>query len=132
MSRRIGVAAIIITIFALAAVSLFAAHHESKPRIFGLYTADVQLGHKAEYNDIVEKEVLPILKKHNVEFIGAFGSALGGPSNQVILLMGYTDLAHLQAAHADPDLKKIQAERFSKIRVLHSRVLVPTSFSPLH
>ena len=131
MFRRIGATAVIISIFVLTAMSLFAAHHESKPRIFGLYTADVQLGHTAEYNEIVEKEILPLLKKHGVELIGAFGNSLGGPSNQVILLMAYTDLAHLQATHADPDLKKIQAEKFSKIRVLHSRILSPTSFSPL-
>lgn len=131
MSRRIGVVAFIAVVL-LTVGSLFAAHHESKPRIFGIYTADVQLGHATEYADIIEKEILPILKKHNVEFVGAFRNGIGGPSNQLTLLMGYTDLAHLQAAHADPDLQKIQAEKFSKIRVLHSRVLIPTSFSPLH
>jgi hypothetical protein len=75
---------------------------------------------------------LPILKKHDVELVGAFRSGIGGPSNQFILMMGYTDLAHIQTAHADPDLQKIQAEKFTKIRVLNSRVLIPESFSPLH
>ena len=130
MSRRIGAVAFIAAI-ALTVGSLFAAHHESNPRIFVLYTADVQPGHGAEYSGIIENEILPILKKHDVEFVGAFRSGIGGPSNQLVLLMGYKDLAHFQTAHADPDVKKIQAEKFSKIRVIHSRVLIPTSYSPL-
>jgi hypothetical protein len=132
VARLLLVAAFLSGVALLGRQPLFAAHHESKPRIFGLYTADVQLGHGTEYNDMIEKEILPILKKHDVELIGAFRSGIGGPSNQSVLLMGYRDLAHLQAAHADPDLQKIQAEKFSQIRVLNSRVLIPTSFSPLH
>lgn len=132
MSRRLGIISFVVVAIVFTVGSLFAANHESNPRVFGFYTADVQLGHEAEYSDIIEKEILPILKKHGVELVGAFRSSIGGPSNQFILMMGYTDLAHLQAAHADPDLQKIQAEKFSKIRVLNSRVLIPESFSPLH
>ena len=132
MSRRAGVVVFVVAAVAVTVGSLFAAHHETKPRIFGLYTADVQPGHGAEYASIVEKDILPIFKKHDIELIGAFNSAIGGSSNQMVLLVGYKDFAHLQTAHGDPDLKKIQSEKFESIRVLHSRVLIPTSFSPLH
>ncbi len=132
MSRRMFVVILMIAAVSATVGSLFAAHHEATPRVFGLYTSDVQPGQGAAYAEIIEKEILPILKKHDVELIGAFTSGLGGSSNQMIFLMGCKDLAHIQTAHADPDLRKVQTEKFASMRVLHSRVLIPTSFSPLH
>ena len=91
----------------------------------------VKLGHMAEYSGIVEKEILPLLKKNDVELVGVFNSGVGGASNELTIILGYKDYGHIQAVFADPELKKIQQEKFQSIRVLTSKVLIPTSYSPL-
>lgn len=119
----------------LAVVFLFAAawtiHAQSTPRVFMLITASVEPGHMAEYQRIVEKQVLPIFDKHDVEIIAAFNSAIGGHSNETMLLVAYNDFAHMQRALADPDIIALQSNEFESMRVLTTRTLVGTSFSPL-
>ena len=123
------------TVLLIAAIIVLAAgltiHAQSAPRIFMLVTASVEPGHMADYQGIVEKEVFPIFEKQNVEVIGAFSSALGGASNETVVLVAFKDFAHLQQALADPGITKLQAEKFESMRVLHTRILNPTSFSPL-
>ena len=116
---------------ALVLACALGIYAQSPPRVFMLVTARVEPGHMAEYRSIVENEVLPIFAKHDVAVIGAFNSQLGASSNEMLLLVGYRDLAHIQATNSDPALVKLQAEKFEAMRVLETRVLIPTSFSPL-
>lgn len=106
-------------------------HAQSSPRVFMLVTASVEPGHMAEYQSIVENEVLPIFAKHDVEVIGAFNSTLGGKSNETILLVAFKDFAHVQNALGDPGITSLQAQKFESMRVLNTRLLTPTGFSPL-
>lgn len=122
--------AVLLGLAGLLAAAL-TVHAQSTPRIFMLVTASVEPGHMADYQSIVEKEVLPIFAKQNVDVIGAFNSQLGGSSNETLLLVAFKDFAHLQTALADPGIVKLQAERFESMRVLNSRILLPTAFSPL-
>ena len=125
--KAITTIAVGIAVTALA-ISIYA---QSAPRVFMLVTANVQPGHMAEYQSIVEKQVLPIFAKNDVEVIGAFTSALGGPSNQTMLLVAFKDFAHLQTALADPGITQLQAKTFESMRVLDTRLLAPTSYSPI-
>ena len=104
---------------------------QSGPRVYMMVTASVEPGHMAEYQSIIEKEILPTFKKNGVELIGAFRSGIGGNSNEAILITAYRDLAHVQKAMSDPVIVGLQAGKFESMRVLHTRILAPTSFSPL-
>ena len=116
-------------VFLLAAA--WTIHAQSAPRVFMLVTANVEPGHMAEYQRIVENQVFPIFEKHDVEVIGAFNSAIGGHSNETMLLVAYKDFAHMQSALADPGIVAHQSNEFESMRVLNTRTLVGASYSPL-
>ena len=111
--------------------AVLTTYGQSGPRVYLLVTASVEPGHMAEYQGIVEKQILPTFKKNDVELIGSFRSGLGGSSNEAILIAAYKDLAHVQKAMSDPVIVELQAGKFESMRVLHTRILTPTSFSPL-
>ena len=104
---------------------------ENNSKVYQLIVSTVELGHMAEYSAIIEKEILPMLKKHDVELVGAFNSGVGGASNELTLILGYKDYAHIQQVFQDACLQKIQREKFASIRVLRSKLLIPTAYSPL-
>ena len=104
---------------------------QSQSRVFALIVAKVELGHMAEYTAIIEKEIVPLLKKNDVELVGVFNSGVGGASNELTMLLGYRDYAHVQQTFQDPEVQKIQKEKFQTIRVLNTKMLIPTAFSPL-
>ncbi len=121
-----------ISFVALAAVVLIAwAPGQAAPRVFGMVTASVEPGQMSEYLTIVEQRIVPFLAEQDVELIGVFRHSLGGPSNEVLLLLAYRDLAHVQAVTENTQLTEIQQQTFEGMRVLRSWVLQPVSFSPL-
>lgn len=120
---------LIVSVLLLAAA--WTIHAQSAPRVFMLVTASVEPGHMADYQRIVADQVLPIFEKHDVELIGAFNSTVGGNSNETMLLIAYEDFAHMQRALADPGIAALQANEFESMRVLNTKVLMGTSYSPL-
>ena len=104
---------------------------QSEPRVYQMVTATVVPGLVAEYQGIIENEVLPIIERNDGELIGSFTNRIGGNSNEVILIIAHRDLANLQEMTSDPALVEIQAGRFASMRVINMRILAPTSFSPL-
>ncbi len=127
MKPRTKIALVVVVLLAAA----WTIHAQSTPRLFMLVTASVEPGHMADYQRIVENQVFPIFKKHDVEVIGAFNSTLGGSSNETMLLVAYKDFTHMQQALADPGITALQANEFESMRVLNTRILVGTSYSPL-
>ena len=131
MKRSIKKAIVIATIcFAMFSLVAF-AQSQRQARVFSLISATLEPGQMAEYASILENDILPILKRNDVELIGVFNNSIGGASNEVLILVAYKDFAHIQKANQDADLLKFQQERFEKMRVLNSRLLAPMAFSPL-
>ncbi len=91
----------------------------------------VEPGHMAEYMDIIEESIMPLLADQGVEVIGVFQNGIGGPSNQLILWSVYRDLAHVQSVFENSTLTEIQQQTFESIRVLDTKTLTPVAFSPL-
>jgi hypothetical protein len=104
---------------------------QERPRIFQFAVATVEPGGIAEYLNTVEQRIMPLFEEQGADVIGVFRNQIGGPSNQVIFLVGYRDLAHLQSFSESAALTGIQEGTFESMRVLESHTLAPVPFSPL-
>jgi hypothetical protein len=116
----------------LAACAGYGAAMQEQPRVFSAVSATVEPGHMAEYLATIEQSIMPFLAAQDVEVVGVFRNSIGGPSNQVILWLGYKDLAHVQAVAENSTLTDIQERTFESMRVLENHLLTPTTFSPLN
>ena len=121
----------IIAVLAFSTAVCVANAQQEQPRVFSVAVATVEPGHMAEYLDVVEESIIPLLEAQDVEVIGVFQNAIGGASNQVIIWVAYRDLAHLQSVAENSSLTEIQQQTFEGMRVLEIQTLTPVAFSPL-
>ena len=96
------------------------------------YTA--QVGKAKEWLDYYEKHAFPIQQKYLGKCIGFFTTEIG-TLHQIVHLWAYDNLAHREAARAkmfqDPDWQKFMAEQPKVLVSQETRIMNPTSFSPL-
>lgn len=81
---------------------------------------------------------LRIFKKNGLKTIGFFTSDIGGYSNQLIYILEFESLAHLERAwdkfRNDPEWKNVKKDSELNgpiVLKLTSQILVPTDYSPL-
>ena len=87
-----------------------------------------------EFLKIYESEGLPIQLKHLGNLVGYFVSTIG-LLNQIVHLWGYESLADMEirraARDADPDWKAYGKKTVGFIVSQETKILKPTSFSPI-
>ena len=79
-----------------------------------------------------------LFDKHGFRSVGYWTNSIGGPSNELIYLTGFNDLAHREEAwasfYADPIWEQARSATEEDGPLLHhldNRILVPTDYSPL-
>lgn len=96
------------------------------------YTA--QVGHAKEWLDYYEQHAFPIQQKYLGKCIGFFTTEIG-TLHQIVHMWAYDNLAHRETARAkmmqDPDWQKFVAGQPKVLVSQETRILNPTSFSPL-
>jgi len=97
-------------------------------RIYRLHPGKV-----AEFEELIESEALPHLKKH-AQLVGWWSTEIG-PLNEIIHLWAYNDLAHRERSRRqqsdDPALRAFRPKVQHLVASQHNRILVPSGFSPL-
>ena len=87
-----------------------------------------------EFLKIYERDGLPVQLKHLGNLVGYFVSTIGA-LNQVIHLWGYENLADMEvrraARDADPAWAKYLTKTAGLILSQETKILKPTSFSPI-
>jgi hypothetical protein len=98
-----------------------------------IYT--LHCGATPAYLAVYQSEGMAIQLRHLPRLLGSFTSDIG-PLNQVVYLWGYEDLAErsrCRAALAQDPLWRPYVEMIRGfIQTQESRILLPTSFSPIH
>jgi len=81
---------------------------------------------------------LTLFDKHGMTSVGYWTNAIGGRSDQLWYILGFTDLAHRERAWAafaaDPEWQAVRAESEKDGPLVHhieNRILAPTNYSPL-
>jgi hypothetical protein len=96
------------------------------------YTA--QVGRAKEWLDYYEEHAFPIQQKYLGKCIGFFTTEIG-TLHQIVHMWAYDSLAHRESARAamlqDPAFKKFLAEQPKLLISQETRIMTPTSFSPL-
>lgn len=103
---------------------------------YRVYT--IQPGEMAKQHERFAKGSFPLFEKHGMKIVGCWTNLIGGPSNQIIYMLGYEDLAHREKSwasfQADPDWQKITAANASVpplVAHIENVMLRPTPYSPL-
>jgi hypothetical protein len=88
----------------------------------------------AEYNDFQVKEYQPMLKKLGVK-VAAYWTTTLGNAGESIAVFAFDDMAQWQKQMEtnlqNPDYRKLVAKLMSMTVSSNSRLLTPTSWSPL-
>jgi len=96
------------------------------------YTA--QVGRAKEWVDYYGEHGFPVQQHHLGRCLGFFTTEIG-TLNQIVHLWAYDDLGHRESARAkmaqDPDWKAFVAGQPKVLLAQETRILTPTSFSPL-
>jgi len=81
---------------------------------------------------------LTLFDKHGMTSVGYWTNAIGGRSDELWYILGFTDLAHRERAWAafaaDPEWQAVRAESEKDGPLVHhieNRILAPTNYSPL-
>ncbi|MFN8508657.1 MAG: NIPSNAP family protein [Dehalococcoidia bacterium] len=81
---------------------------------------------------------LALFEKHGMTNVGYWTNAIGGRSDELWYILGFTDLAHRERAWAafaaDPAWQAVRAESEKDGALVHhieNRILSPTNYSPL-
>jgi hypothetical protein len=97
-----------------------------------IYTA--QVGRAKEWIEYYGEHGFPIQQRHLGRCIGFFQTAIG-TLDMIVHLWAYDDLAHRDAARekmaADPEWHKFVTGQPKVLTKQETRIMVPTSFSPL-
>ena len=84
------------------------------------------------------KLTVPLFEKHGMKVVGFWTNYIGGPTNQLIYMLAYKDLADRERAwaefNADPEWQQVRQGRASDgplVAGITNAILRPTAFSPL-
>lgn len=103
--------------------------------IIEMRTYTLHCGATPAYLAVYQSEGMDIQLRHLPRLLGSFTSDIG-PLNQVVYLWGYEDLAErarCRGALAQDPLWRPYVEKIRGfIQAQESRILSPTSFSPMH
>ena len=120
-----------LVVVAMATVLVAWARPQGPTRVYSVAVATVAPGDTGEYLEILEQRIMPFLEEQGAEVIGVFRNGIGGPSNEIKILVAYRDMAHVQAIAENSTLTAIQEQTFDAMRTLTTSILFPVSFSPL-
>ena len=100
--------------------------------IYEMRVYRVHPGKVSEFNAIIES-VLPAITKH-FTMVGAWSTEIG-TLNEVTHMWAFPDFAARERAYAadraDPDLIAISDDLLSLVSSQYTRILMPSTFSPL-
>ena len=95
-------------------------------------------GKKKALGERFAKHTLRLFKKHGMEVVGFWESAIGGRSNAYYYMLAFKNLGHLEEAwrsfSSDPEWQEVVATSEKDGQLVSSitnMVLRPTYFSPL-
>jgi hypothetical protein len=101
--------------------------------IYEMRVYTLQPGKTAAFQELIEKEGLPIISKHS-KLVGWWSTDIGS-LNEVVHIWAFEDLNHRdrvrKAQGEDPQLQAFRPKVQAMIVSQYNKILVPANFSPL-
>jgi hypothetical protein len=88
--------------------------------IYQTNVSDIIPGKMAEYDEIVTKEMLPLMKKHGMNLIAAW-SGQSGNLNTIYALYAYKDMAESERVRSEMQSDPAYASANVKLQALRTR-----------